>query len=146
MFLDADADKGDSFEIVAVREDRSPLPEWLTFDPETLAFAGTPGDGDIGQLAVSVIATDTKGAEGVDTFIIDVRPETELPSPPYVTMRKTAAGTDGRLPLFIDWSAGREVDQGRPRYQLDVGPWARRAGASTRRLSSRCRGPAPTGS
>ncbi|MFN8518019.1 MAG: putative Ig domain-containing protein [Chloroflexota bacterium] len=120
MFLDADADKGDTFEIVAVREDRSPLPAWLTFDPETLAFAGTPTDGDVGPLSVSIVATDSKGAEGVDTFLIDVRPESDLPSAPSVSIRKTTVAVDGRLPLIIDWSAGREANEGRPRYQLDV--------------------------
>lgn len=121
MFLDADADQGDTFEIVALREDRSPLPEWLTFDAETLAFAGTPTDADVGMLAVSIIAADTRGGEGVDTFLIEVRPESDLPSAPNVAIRKTGAGADGRIPLFIDWSAGREAHEGgRPRYQLDM--------------------------
>jgi hypothetical protein len=121
MFLDADADQGDTFEIVALREDRSPLPEWLTFDAESLAFAGTPTDADVGMLAVSIIAADSRGGEGIDTFVIEVRPESELPSPPNVAIRKTAAGADGRIPLFIDWSAGREAREGgRPRYQLDM--------------------------
>jgi hypothetical protein len=120
MFLDADADKGDQFEISALREDRSPLPEWLTFDGETLAFAGTPTDADIGPLPVSVIAVDSQGAEGVDTFIIDVRPESDLPSAPTVVIRKNTVAADGRLPLFIDWSSGREANEGRPRYQFDL--------------------------
>lgn len=121
MFLDADIDVGDAFEIVALREDRSPLPEWLTFDAETLAFAGTPTDSDVGMLAVSVIAADSRGGEGVDTFVIEVRPESDLPSAPAAAIRKTAVGADGRLPLFIDWSAGREAREGgRPRYRLDM--------------------------
>ncbi len=45
MFTDADTDHGDSLTISATLEDGSPLPGWLTFDPETLAFAGTPGIG-----------------------------------------------------------------------------------------------------
>jgi alpha-tubulin suppressor-like RCC1 family protein len=120
MFLDADVDQGDSFEITALREDRSPLPAWLVFDGEALAFAGTPTDADIGPLSVSVIAVDSKGAEGVDTFVIDVRPESDLPSPPDVTVRKTTVAANGRLPLIVDWSAGREANGARPRYQLDL--------------------------
>jgi alpha-tubulin suppressor-like RCC1 family protein len=120
MFLDEDVDTGDQFEITVLREDRSPLPAWLTFDGETLAFSGTPTDADIGQLPVSIIAVDSQGAEGVDTFIIDVRPESDLPTAPDVTMRKTTVAANGRLPLIVDWSAGREANGARPRYQLDV--------------------------
>ena len=120
MFLDADTDLGDSFEITALREDRSALPAWLTFDGETLAFAGTPTDADVGPLPVSIIAIDGQGAEGVDTFLIDVRPESELPTAPEAGVRKVTVGADGRLPLIIDWSSGREANGARPRYQLDV--------------------------
>jgi hypothetical protein len=55
----------------------------------------------------------------VDTFVIEVRPESELPSAPIVTVRKTALGDDGRLPMLIDWSSGRE-DGARPRYRLEM--------------------------
>jgi alpha-tubulin suppressor-like RCC1 family protein len=120
MFLDADTDLGDSFEITALREDRSALPAWLTFDGEALAFAGTPTDADVGLLPVSIIAVDSQGAEGVDTFLIDVRPESELPTAPEAGVRKVTVGADGRLPLIIDWSSGREANGSRPRYQLDV--------------------------
>ncbi len=65
-------------------------------------------------------AEGIKGAEGVDTFVIDVRPESDLPSAPVATVRKTAIPADGRVPMIIDWSSGREASQGRPRYQLDV--------------------------
>ena len=120
MFLDADADKGDQLEISAAREDRSPLPAWLTFDPETLAFAGTPTDADVGQFNVSVIAKDTQGAEGVDTFLLEVRPESDLPSAPIASVRRVVIPANGRVPVIIDWSAGREASQGRPRYQLGM--------------------------
>jgi hypothetical protein len=120
MFLDPDTAHGDSFEISAVREDRSPLPGWLTFDTETLAFAGTPTDADVGPLNVSIVAKDTQGAEGVDTFLLDVRPESDLPSAPIASVRRVVIPANGRVPVIIDWSAGREADQGRPRYQLDM--------------------------
>ena len=39
-----------------------PLPAWLTFDPNTLTFAGTPTAADSGPLDIVVRATDTFGA------------------------------------------------------------------------------------
>jgi alpha-tubulin suppressor-like RCC1 family protein len=120
MFLDADADKGDQMEISVAREDRSELPGWLTFDAETFAFAGTPTDGDVGPVSVSIIARDRQGGEGVDTFVIDVRPESDLPSAPTAAVRRAALSSDGRVPIAIDWSAGKEATQGRPRYRLDM--------------------------
>ncbi|MET0773502.1 MAG: putative Ig domain-containing protein [Candidatus Limnocylindrales bacterium] len=119
MFLDADVDHGDEFEITVLREDRSALPAWLAFDGETLAFAGTPTDADVGPLPVSVIAVDGQGAEGVDTFVIDVRPESDLPTPAEPSIRKTVVAADGKLPVILDWSSGREANGARPRYRLE---------------------------
>jgi len=42
MFTDPDTAHGDSLTWSAALGDGTPLPKWLTFDPQTLAFAGTP--------------------------------------------------------------------------------------------------------
>jgi hypothetical protein len=144
MYLDADADLGDQFEITALREDRSALPAWLTFDGETLAFAGTPTDADVGLLPVSVIAVDGQGAEGVDTFVIDVRPESDLPTAPLANIRRTTLAEDGKLPFIIDWSSGREAAS-KPKYRLEVrtkgkkgwGKWKSLQGAVARTSANR---------
>ncbi len=49
-----------------------PLPGWLTFDPETGTFAGTPEIGDGGVLHVTVKSTDEDGLSASDDFVIDI--------------------------------------------------------------------------
>ncbi|MBX3031759.1 MAG: putative Ig domain-containing protein, partial [Chloroflexi bacterium] len=136
MFIDADVDTGDQFTVTAVREDRSPLPAWLTFDPVTLAFAGVPGDADAGDLAVSVVATDLQGGEGVDTFIITVEPPRDQPSPPTVAMRRGPLTSAGAVPMLVTWSAGREAESGRARYGVEVRTQGRKGWAKYKKLAT----------
>lgn len=63
----ADADAGDSLTLST-----SALPAWLSFDPASRTFSGTPGAGDTGLVAVTVTATDRAGAAVSDTFQINV--------------------------------------------------------------------------
>ena len=58
-FIDADA--GDALTYSAVTADGSPLPAWLTFNPFTRTFSGTPTNGDVGELLIQVAATDRLG-------------------------------------------------------------------------------------
>ncbi len=136
MFIDADIDIGDAFVVTALREDRSPLPAWLTFDAETLAFAGVPTDADAGQLAVSVIATDSQAAEGVDTFVITVEPPRDQPSEPVAAMRRGQMTSAGAVPMIITWSAGREVESGTPRYGLEVRTQGRKGWGKYQKLAT----------
>jgi len=96
------------------------LPAWLTFDPETLAFAGTPGSGDAGRLSVSVTATDTQDAKGVDTFFLDVTPERDLPTAPVVVIRRVPVSVAGTMATLVTWSAGKEATQGRAKYDVQI--------------------------
>ena len=48
------------------------LPAWLTFNPVTGAFGGTPGAGDAGGLDIKVMATDTGGLTAADVFHVSV--------------------------------------------------------------------------
>lgn len=63
----ADVDAGDSLTLSA-----STMPAWLSFDPATRTFSGTPGAGDTGVVSVTVTATDRAGAAVSDTFQISV--------------------------------------------------------------------------
>lgn len=120
LFTDADTDHGDSLTYSATLEDGSPLPGWLKFDPETLAFAGTPGSGDAARLSVSVVATDAHDARGVDTFFLDVVPERDTPTAPVVVIRRVPVSSTGALATLITWSAGKEATQGRAKYELQI--------------------------
>ncbi|MEQ1543170.1 MAG: putative Ig domain-containing protein [Novosphingobium sp.] len=63
----ADQDAGDTLSLGV-----SSLPAWLSFDPATGAFTGTPGTGDVGLVSITVTATDLAGAAVSDTFVINV--------------------------------------------------------------------------
>ena len=54
-FTDAD---GNPLTYTAALSDGGRLPSWLTFDPATRTFTGTPGPGDGGTVRVTVMASD----------------------------------------------------------------------------------------
>ncbi len=54
-FTDAD---GTTLAYTATLSDGGRLPSWLTFDPATRTFTGTPGPGDGGTVRVTVMASD----------------------------------------------------------------------------------------
>jgi len=66
----ADVDVGDSLSYDAKRTDNSALPVWLSFDPLTRAFSGTPDYMNTGTLSIKVIASDDNG--GTVTEIFDI--------------------------------------------------------------------------
>lgn len=67
-FVDIDA--GDTLTYVARLADGGALPTWLTFDPSSGSFNGTPVAA--GRYAVQVTATDRSGAQASQTFAFDV--------------------------------------------------------------------------
>jgi VCBS repeat-containing protein len=72
IFDDVDIIHGDSLTYSATLADGSALPSWLTFDPITQSFSGTPGSTDGGVFTVSVIATDTGGLSASTNFVLTV--------------------------------------------------------------------------
>ncbi|MDH5640949.1 MAG: putative Ig domain-containing protein, partial [Nitrospira sp.] len=71
-FADEDVVHGDSLTYSASLADGSPLPAWLSFDPLTRIFNGTPPQGDAGMFTVRVTATDTTGLSVSDSFAVTV--------------------------------------------------------------------------
>ncbi|MDX2239097.1 MAG: choice-of-anchor D domain-containing protein [Leptolyngbyaceae cyanobacterium bins.302] len=55
------------------------LPTWLTFDPATLTFSGTPTAGDVGTVLIDLTATDIFGGTATDTFVVTINPAPILP-------------------------------------------------------------------
>ncbi len=53
-----DVDAGDTLSYSATLSDDSALPAWLDFDAATQTFSGTPGNSEVGTLAVKVTASD----------------------------------------------------------------------------------------
>ena len=67
-FTDADSD---TLSYAAAKSDDTALPSWLSFDPATRTFSGTPQTADAGTVSVKVTASD--GSDSVsDTFDIVV--------------------------------------------------------------------------
>ncbi|HEV7605965.1 MAG TPA: putative Ig domain-containing protein [Steroidobacteraceae bacterium] len=54
-------DAGDTLTLVATRSNGDPLPSWLTFNPATRTFSGTPANSDETLFDVKVRATDSVG-------------------------------------------------------------------------------------
>ena len=70
----ADVDAGDILTYHATRADGTALPTWLTFNPSTRMFSGTPQGPDIGTLAVRVTATDSGTLSVNDVFALTILP------------------------------------------------------------------------
>ena len=56
LFVDSLPNAHMTFE--AKRPDGSPLPSWLTFDPNSLTFYGTPPETAVGRVEVTIVARD----------------------------------------------------------------------------------------
>ena len=70
----ADLDAGQSLSYGATLSDGSALPAWLSFNPATRTFSGTPAVGDIATITIRVTATDdaTPGLSVTDDFTLAV--------------------------------------------------------------------------
>lgn len=69
-FLDVDI--GDTLTYSIQRIEESDIPAWLSFDPLSGRLHGTPGDADVGALALRITATDSAGASAFDEFELNV--------------------------------------------------------------------------
>jgi Ca2+-binding RTX toxin-like protein len=77
-FTDADAD--DVLDYSAFLASDGPLPPWLAFDAGSRTFSGTPANGDVGDIAVRVTATDPSGASVSDDFDVTVTNTNDAPT------------------------------------------------------------------
>ena len=65
--------------------DGSPLPEWLTFDPDSGRFTGKPPKGTGGAMDIKVLARDDRGNVAVAQFLLHI---TELESNDTQTLKE----------------------------------------------------------
>ena len=77
VFNDGD---GDTLTYTATLDDDSGLPTWLTFTGATRTFSGTPGNNDVGSIAVKVTADDGKGGTVSDEFSLVINDVNDAPT------------------------------------------------------------------
>ncbi|HEX5646844.1 MAG TPA: calcium-binding protein, partial [Nitrospira sp.] len=71
-FADEDGIHGDTLSYRASLSDGRALPAWLSFNPVTRTFTGTPGAGTAGMLQLAVTATDTGALTTTDVFALTI--------------------------------------------------------------------------
>jgi hypothetical protein len=82
-FVDPD---GDTITYSAALSSGDPLPAWLSFDPNTRTFSGTPTASDAAVYTIRVTATDSNGATASVLFTIDAQEDTDAPIAPNVAL------------------------------------------------------------
>ncbi|MDQ8201334.1 putative Ig domain-containing protein, partial [Pelagicoccus enzymogenes] len=75
-----DIDAGVTLTYSATLENGDPLPSWLSIDSETGELSGTPENGDVGAISVTVTATDEAGETAASTFGIQVENTNDGPT------------------------------------------------------------------
>jgi uncharacterized delta-60 repeat protein len=130
----SDPDLGDTLTYTATQPGNNPLPSWLTFNPTTRTFGGTPIDANVGPLSVQVIATDKGGLSvnsdfdipvglaivptpipGNDRSVYDIQPGTQssnpIVNPDFKPLNPTSLSKiiDGTLYFTADYVGGREL-------------------------------------
>ncbi|WP_326489444.1 putative Ig domain-containing protein, partial [Pectobacterium versatile] len=91
--------------------DGTPLPSWLSFNPATGTFTGTPANGDVGSLTIKVTATDGSNASVSTTFGLTVTNVNDAPVvsgtvPPQSVAQDSSLNFTLPSGLFTDADAG----------------------------------------
>ena len=76
----ADPDVGSALNYAAQLNGGGALPAWLSFNPATRTFSGTPANSDVGTVAIDVTADDGNGGTVTDTFDIVVANTNDAPT------------------------------------------------------------------
>ncbi|WP_323666923.1 putative Ig domain-containing protein, partial [Pectobacterium punjabense] len=106
-----DPDVSDTLTLSATLADGSPLPGWITFNPTTGTFSGTPGNADVGSLSIRVTATDSSNASVYTDFSLTV---TNVNDAPVVAMPIPAQSVvqDGSLSFTVPAGTFTDPDVG----------------------------------
>ncbi len=106
-----DVDAGDVLTLSATQANGSSLPAWLGFDPVSRTFSGTPTNDHVGNLSLTVTATDLAGAQISQRFSIGVANVNDAPEAGVPLANQTVRignPASWQLPdgAFIDVDAG----------------------------------------
>ncbi len=111
-----DVDVGDMLTHTATLSNGNALPSWISFDPLTRAFSGTPLDPDVGALSLNVTVTDLAGASASSIFALAVGNTNDAPTGAVsivgtaaqaqtLTASNTLADADGLGTIGYQWLA-----------------------------------------
>jgi gliding motility-associated-like protein len=103
-----DIDVGDVLTYTSQLAGGGALPTWLSFDPVTRTFSGTPGNADSGVVNLEVIADDSNGGTVKDSFTLTIAAVNDAPD---ITAPLTLAVTED-LPLALTGISFTDVDAG----------------------------------
>ncbi len=101
---------------------------WLSFNPTTRTFSGTPANGDVGNLAIRVTATDSANASVSTTFGLNV---TNVNDAPVLsgTLNAQTATQNSSFNFTVPASLFTDPDVGDTLTLRATGGWFRAAGA-----------------
>ncbi|MGL4634669.1 MAG: putative Ig domain-containing protein, partial [Beijerinckiaceae bacterium] len=107
----ADVDVGDTLTYTATLAGGGALPAWLSFNAATRTFSGTPVNGDVGPINVTVTATDGSAASVSDTFTLTVVNTNDAPT--SITFGSNTPDVDEDDPgVIITTISGTDPDVG----------------------------------
>ncbi|ASQ90919.1 hypothetical protein CHL67_08295 [Prosthecochloris sp. GSB1] len=107
----ADVDAGDVLSYSATLEDGSALPGWLMINETTGVLSGTPSNGDVGSINVTVTATDLAGAGVSDTYLLTVTPVSVNTPPQLITALSDTCTPEG---VLYSYDASANFEDGDP--------------------------------
>ena len=110
-----DVDTEDTLSYTATLENGEALPTWLSFDAATGTFSGTPGNGDVGILSVTLTATDSFGASISDTFNLAIADANQAPNNAPTVANEIAdqsATQDSAFNFTVPANTFNDVDAG----------------------------------
>lgn len=80
LISDEDAwDKALTYKVTNGDDYFTPLPEWLSFDPQTMTLIGTPPKDYVGSYSIALWGIDTFGEIAIQLFDINIAPPNQAP-------------------------------------------------------------------
>jgi alpha-tubulin suppressor-like RCC1 family protein len=71
-FSDGNSPDGDSLQYTALLANGNPLPAWLSFDPATQTFSGSPPAAALGIFDIEITATDASQSSATASFSLNI--------------------------------------------------------------------------
>ncbi|MBD2517283.1 DUF4347 domain-containing protein, partial [Nostoc sp. FACHB-973] len=107
----SDVDAGDTLTYTASVSNGNPLPIWLSFNPTTKTFSGTPLNQNVGSLSLKVTVTDSGGASVSNVFDLTIANTNDAPVVSNAIADQTAT-EDTAFSFVVPANTFSDVDAG----------------------------------